>query len=174
MDTELAENLYHQDPDILSAILDRFNDTVAGYEMELIFPKIKCPTLLLQADPTTGGLMTNEEVQQALLPRIAPEIQGLDIASRSVYCDETGGDYYDFITGAEHDAGVLSVVVGDVAGHGISSALLMDSPAASGTLSLISSSRDRWLRIAEATVSRDVATFPACSAFEIARFRFFS
>ena len=62
----VAENLYHQDPDILSAILDRFDDTVTGYEMELVFPKIKCPTLLLQADPTTGGLMTDEEVQKAL------------------------------------------------------------------------------------------------------------
>lgn len=62
----LAENLYHQDPDMLSAILNRFDDTVTGYEMELVFPKIKCPTLLLQADPTTGGLMTDEEVQQAL------------------------------------------------------------------------------------------------------------
>jgi len=62
----LAENLYYQDPDILSAILDRFDDTVTGYEMKLVFPKIKCPTLLLQADPTTGGLMTDEEVQQAL------------------------------------------------------------------------------------------------------------
>ena len=62
----LAENLYHQDPDILSAILDRFDDTVNGYEMELVFPKIKCPILLLQADPTTGGLMTDKEVQKAL------------------------------------------------------------------------------------------------------------
>lgn len=62
----LAENLYHQDPDILSAILDRFDDTVTGYEMELVFPKIECPTLLLQADPTAGGLMTDEEVAQVL------------------------------------------------------------------------------------------------------------
>lgn len=62
----LAKNLYNQDPDMFSAILDRFDDTVAGYEMELVFPKIKCPTLLLQADPTTGGLMTDEEVDQVL------------------------------------------------------------------------------------------------------------
>jgi sigma-B regulation protein RsbU (phosphoserine phosphatase) len=71
------------------------------------------------------SLYLAKEVQQALLPRSAPEIQGLDIACRSVYCDETGGDYYDFIAGAEGDAGILSVVVGDVSGHGISSALLM-------------------------------------------------
>ncbi len=80
---------------------------------------------LIERDRMRQSLYLAKEVQQALLPRTAPEVQGLDIASRSVYCDETGGDYYDFITGAEHDAGVLSVVVGDVSGHGISSALLM-------------------------------------------------
>ena len=36
------------------------------------------------------------EVQQSLLPKVNPTVKGLDIAGRSVYCDETGGDYYDF------------------------------------------------------------------------------
>ena len=80
---------------------------------------------LVERDRMRQSLYLAKEVQQALLPRRAPEIQGLDIACRSVYCDETGGDYYDFIAGAETDAGIVSVVVGDVAGHGISSALLM-------------------------------------------------
>jgi len=80
---------------------------------------------LIERDRMRQSLYLAKEVQQALLPRRAPEIQGLDIACRSVYCDETGGDYYDFIAGAEGDAGILSVVVGDVSGHGISSALLM-------------------------------------------------
>ena len=61
-----GESIFHQDPDMLSAILDRFDDTVVGYEMELVFPKIKMQTLLLQADPTTGGLMTDEEVRKAI------------------------------------------------------------------------------------------------------------
>jgi sigma-B regulation protein RsbU (phosphoserine phosphatase) len=80
---------------------------------------------LIERDRMRQSLYLAKEVQQALLPRRAPEIQGLDIACRSVYCDETGGDYYDFIAGAERDPGVVSVVVGDVSGHGISSALLM-------------------------------------------------
>lgn len=63
-----------------------------------------------------------KEVQQSLLPKEDPAIQGFDIAGTSVYCDETGGDYYDFININE---GRLAVVVGDVSGHGISSALLM-------------------------------------------------
>jgi sigma-B regulation protein RsbU (phosphoserine phosphatase) len=40
------------------------------------------------------------EVQQRLLPQSQPKIPGLDIFGKSVYCDETGGDYYDFITSA--------------------------------------------------------------------------
>jgi serine phosphatase RsbU (regulator of sigma subunit) len=65
------------------------------------------------------------EVQQLLLPRRNPKIAGLDIAGRSIYCDETGGDYYDFISFNQDGKETLGAVVGDVAGHGISSALIM-------------------------------------------------
>jgi sigma-B regulation protein RsbU (phosphoserine phosphatase) len=65
------------------------------------------------------------KVQQKLLPAQNPAIPGLDIAGKSIYCDETGGDYYDFLEfDPDHDNKV-SVVLGDVSGHGISSALLM-------------------------------------------------
>jgi serine phosphatase RsbU (regulator of sigma subunit) len=65
------------------------------------------------------------EIQQMLLPRRNPKIAGLDIAGRSIYCDETGGDYYDFISFNQDGKETLGVVVGDVSGHGISSALIM-------------------------------------------------
>jgi sigma-B regulation protein RsbU (phosphoserine phosphatase) len=64
------------------------------------------------------------QVQQSLLPKDAPQTEGLDIAGRSIYCDETGGDYYDFLEFSELE-GRLGVVVGDVAGHGIAAALIM-------------------------------------------------
>ncbi|MEM1099656.1 MAG: SpoIIE family protein phosphatase [Planctomycetota bacterium] len=66
------------------------------------------------------------EVQQNLLPDAEPKVPGLDLAGHSIYCDETGGDYYDFIeiTAGDEDQGV-SVVVGDVMGHGIAAAMLM-------------------------------------------------
>jgi len=64
------------------------------------------------------------EVQQSLLPQEAPQIVGLDLAGKSLYCDETGGDYFDFLQFFEL-AGHLGVVVGDVAGHGIGAALIM-------------------------------------------------
>lgn len=65
------------------------------------------------------------EVQQNLLPKENPRVKGLDIAGKSIYCDETGGDYYDFITLNEGRRTNIAIVVGDVSGHGIASALLM-------------------------------------------------
>jgi len=65
------------------------------------------------------------EIQQNLLPKDDPRVRGLDIAGKSIYCDETGGDYYDFIKLKEDGKGKIGVVLGDISGHGIPSALLM-------------------------------------------------
>lgn len=64
------------------------------------------------------------EVQQNLLPQHAFSAPGIVAAGLSLYCDETGGDYFDIIRfpGNEQKVGV---VVGDVVGHGIGAALLM-------------------------------------------------
>jgi sigma-B regulation protein RsbU (phosphoserine phosphatase) len=67
------------------------------------------------------------EVQQSLLPKAAPQVAGLDIAGASIYCEETGGDYFDFLRRAESGEAAISVVVGDVSDHGVSSAMLMTS-----------------------------------------------
>jgi len=72
------------------------------------------------------------EIQQHLLPQGSPPIEGFDIAGKSIYCDETGGDYYDFIELAELGSGRLGIALGDVSGHGIGAALLM--AAARGVL----------------------------------------
>ena len=65
------------------------------------------------------------EVQQNLLPRGAPQQKGLDIAGRSIYCDQTGGDYFDFLEVGPPGDKKIGLVVGDVSGHGVASALLM-------------------------------------------------
>jgi pimeloyl-ACP methyl ester carboxylesterase len=38
----------------------------AGYEMAALLPMIGCPTLLLQADPAQGGVMSEAEVARGL------------------------------------------------------------------------------------------------------------
>jgi len=70
------------------------------------------------------------EVQQSLLPKHVPRVQGLDVAGASLYCDATGGDYYDFLMPPVGDRGRIGVVVGDVSDHGIHSALLMTTARA--------------------------------------------
>lgn len=70
------------------------------------------------------------EVQQKLLPTNPPEVEGLDIAGFSAYCDETGGDYYDYLVLDKADSTSVLVAIGDVMGHGIAAALLMASARA--------------------------------------------
>ena len=51
---------------------------------------------LIERERMQQSLNLAMEVQQNLLPKRNLEIDGIDIAGRSIYCDETGGDYYDF------------------------------------------------------------------------------
>ena len=64
------------------------------------------------------------EVQQTLLPQQSYAGNGITASGLSVYCDETGGDYFDLIESGT-TPGRFNVVVGDVVGHGIGAALLM-------------------------------------------------
>lgn len=68
------------------------------------------------------GLLLAREIQLQLLPQPNVTFPGLDLHGRTLSCDETGGDYYDFIPLPNQK---LAVILGDVTGHGIASALLM-------------------------------------------------
>ncbi len=70
-------------------------------------------------------------IQQKLMPKSDPQVDGYDIAGKSIPCDETGGDYYDFINPADWGQEKIGIVVADVIGHGIAAALLMTSVRAS-------------------------------------------
>ncbi len=55
------------------------------------------------------------EFQLSLLPRELPRRPGLDLAVSMTTATEVGGDYYDFLEGAD---GALVLAVGDATGHG--------------------------------------------------------
>ena len=74
---------------------------------------------------TRRSLEVAEEIQQNLLPKASPEIPGLDIYGMTLFSDKTGGDYFDYLCVDEEKKEKLCVTVGDVAGHGIPSALFM-------------------------------------------------
>jgi len=85
---------------------------------------------LEERDRLKQAMMLAMEIQQALLPRQALVVEGMDVAGTSIYCDETGGDYYDYLQVFEPGPGRMAVAVGDVTGHGISAALLMTTARA--------------------------------------------
>lgn len=64
------------------------------------------------------------EVQRNMLPQSSYSAKGLTISGTSIYCRETGGDYFDILPDRLEPQRV-SVVVGDVVGHGIGAALQM-------------------------------------------------
>ncbi|WP_163336099.1 PP2C family protein-serine/threonine phosphatase [Desulfopila sp. IMCC35008] len=64
------------------------------------------------------------EIQQNLLPQTGFQDGPVSVSGASVYCDETGGDYYDLLEDLD-GSGKMGVVVGDVVGHGVGAALLM-------------------------------------------------
>lgn len=70
------------------------------------------------------------EIQRSLLPHQPPVLPGLSLAAASRYCDETGGDYYDFLEFEGEKAGRLGIALGDVSGHGLEAALLMTTARA--------------------------------------------
>jgi len=65
------------------------------------------------------------EVQRSLLPQRNPQIDGLDISGKNIACDEIGGDYFDYFWDPDTPKSPFTVVVGDITGHGVDSALLM-------------------------------------------------
>lgn len=80
---------------------------------------------LIERERMQQSLNLAREVQQNLLPRRNMIVDGFDIAGKSIYCDETGGDYFDFIRMGSADEPRIGVAIGDVSGHGIPAALLM-------------------------------------------------
>lgn len=72
-------------------------------------------------------LAVARDIQHSLLPKQLPELERFDLAAVGRPCEETSGDYYDCI---RLPSGQVALVVGDVSGHGLGSALYMVSTRA--------------------------------------------
>ncbi|MCK5914212.1 MAG: HAMP domain-containing protein, partial [Desulfuromusa sp.] len=80
---------------------------------------------LKEREQMKQSLELAKEIQQQLLPKSAPVCPNFDLSAQSLFCDETGGDYFDFIELKNSDQQRLGLAVGDVSGHGIGPALVM-------------------------------------------------
>jgi sigma-B regulation protein RsbU (phosphoserine phosphatase) len=73
------------------------------------------------------ALKLAEEVQRNLLPLAPLTMPGIDLSGTSIYCEETGGDYWDYLL---LPGGRLGVVAADASGHGVDAALFMSTARA--------------------------------------------
>jgi serine phosphatase RsbU (regulator of sigma subunit)/predicted ester cyclase len=67
-------------------------------------------------------LRVARRIQQALLPKATPRLDGWKLATCYRPARQVGGDFYDFL---ELPNGLLGLVVGDATGHGMPAALVM-------------------------------------------------
>jgi len=66
-------------------------------------------------------LETARQIQQSILPKRPPAIEGLSIAAHYDSMAEVAGDFYDFVV---TPSGQLGVLVADVSGHGVPAAIV--------------------------------------------------
>jgi serine phosphatase RsbU (regulator of sigma subunit) len=78
-------------------------------------------TRALQWQRVESDLAAARLVQLSLIPQHMPEIANYALAARSVTCYEVGGDYLDIVS---MPSGETVIVVADVAGKGLASALI--------------------------------------------------
>jgi len=105
-------------PDDLNLLTVLANVAAIRIEHELL------QQLREQEERRTQDLKQAAEIQRGILPRGAPRVAGVDLAGHNAASRTVGGDYYDFIP---YPDGRVAVVLGDVAGKGMSAALLMSN-----------------------------------------------
>ena len=95
-------------------------------EFDLLSNELNTMTAdLREGEKMKHALELASEVQTSLLPSAQPELPALDITGHSTYCDETGGDYYDFLDVSKIADNTVALALGDVMGHGAAAAMLM-------------------------------------------------
>jgi HAMP domain-containing protein len=61
------------------------------------------------------------KIQDEIIPKVVPELDGLDVAAGILPATEVGGDMYDFIPVA---GGATVMYLGDVTGHGVPASMI--------------------------------------------------
>lgn len=107
------------------------------YAVEKYHQKLQERNELLQQTVEKGTIALHQqeeelkragEIQQLLLPNVLPQLAGIQISGAWQPAREVGGDYFDVVA---LDEKRLGICIGDVAGKGITAALLMANLQAS-------------------------------------------
>ena len=116
--TRLSEEPYRaSDKRLLASVASQ-----AGIAMRSITLAEKMAETMEAERRATQEMDIARQVQSKLLPQKAPTLKTLDYAGARIQARAVGGDYYDYLDLGE---GRVGFVLADVAGKGISAALLM-------------------------------------------------
>ena len=89
------------------------------YTYEDLAPHVK---RIVERERVKAEIDAANRIQAALLPLQAPNLSGASVASHYRAATEIGGDYFDFLPLAD---GQVGIAFGDVAGHGLTSGIVM-------------------------------------------------
>ena len=77
---------------------------------------------IIERERVKAEIDAANRIQAALLPQHAPRMAGVAVSSHYRAATEIGGDYFDFL---EQPSGEIGIAFGDVAGHGLTSGIVM-------------------------------------------------
>jgi phosphoserine phosphatase RsbU/P len=102
---------------------EEFLEKLSGH-MAMALENARLHREALEKQRMERDLAVARQIQRSLLPENPPVVPGFDIAVANEPCFECGGDYYDFLTLGPQ---TLLVVIADVEGKGVGSALVMSN-----------------------------------------------
>ena len=77
---------------------------------------------LIELERKKEELKIAYDIQQSFLPKVAPEIEGVELSASNIPAKEVGGDFYDYIPIMKDR---LGLVIANVSGKDIPAALFM-------------------------------------------------
>jgi len=84
---DMAENLRLNDPEMLTAVIE-FDKMYEDYDCEQLFLLISCPVLIIQGSPMHGGLLTDEEIERAVMLLPQTTIARMQTVGHSLHTQE--------------------------------------------------------------------------------------
>jgi len=136
-------------------------DSVAG-QLALVIENTKLLQRLVEHERLRAELVVAAEVQRNLLPATGLTLSGIDLCGFCQPASQVGGDYFDYVPLGDKRVGIC---IADVAGKGISAALLMSVVQASLRGQLIGTQEQVPVRSVVAMLNRLI-----CSSVTTARY----
>jgi len=89
------------------------------YTYENVAPHVR---RIVERERVKAEIDAANRIQAALLPQESPKLIGANVSSHYRAATEIGGDYFDFLM---QPTGEIGIAFGDVAGHGLTSGIVM-------------------------------------------------